>query len=38
LAISQRAVELHGGRIRAANETPHGLTIRIDLPLAAAAA
>jgi two-component system sensor histidine kinase CpxA len=34
LAISQRAVELHGGRIRAANALPHGLTVRIDLPVA----
>jgi signal transduction histidine kinase len=36
LAITQRAVELHGGKIRAANAHPHGLAIRIDLPVAAA--
>jgi signal transduction histidine kinase len=36
LAISQRAVELHGGRIRAANAQPHGLAVRIELPVAAA--
>ncbi len=35
LAISQRAVELHGGRIRAANAQPNGLAIRIELPAAA---
>jgi two-component system sensor histidine kinase CpxA len=35
LAITQRAVELHGGRIRAANAHPHGLAVRIDLPVAA---
>ena len=34
LAISQRAVELHGGRIRAANVHPHGLAVRIELPVA----
>jgi two-component system sensor histidine kinase CpxA len=34
LAISQRAVELHGGRIRAANAHPHGLAVRIELPVA----
>ena len=34
LAISQRAVELHGGRIRAANAHPNGLAVRIDLPVA----
>ncbi len=36
LAITQRAVELHGGRIRAANAKPHGLAIRIELPVATA--
>jgi len=35
LAISQRAVELHGGRIRAANAHPNGLAVRIELPVAA---
>jgi signal transduction histidine kinase len=35
LAITRRAVELHGGRVRAANAHPHGLAIRIDLPIAA---
>ena len=34
LAISQRAVALHGGRIRASNARPHGLAVRIELPLA----
>lgn len=34
LAITQRAVELHGGRIRAANAHPHGLVVRIELPVA----
>jgi two-component system sensor histidine kinase CpxA len=34
LAISQRAVELHGGRIRAANAQPSGLAVRIELPVA----
>ena len=34
LAISQRAVELHGGRIRATNASPHGLSVRIELPVA----
>jgi signal transduction histidine kinase len=34
LAITQRAVELHGGRIRAANARPHGLAVRIELPVA----
>lgn len=34
LAITQRAVELHGGRICAANAHPHGLAVRIDLPVA----
>jgi signal transduction histidine kinase len=36
LAITQRAVELHGGHIRAANAHPHGLAVRIDLPVAVA--
>jgi signal transduction histidine kinase len=35
LAIARRAVELHGGRVRAANAHPHGLAVRIDLPVAA---
>jgi signal transduction histidine kinase len=35
LAIAHRAVELHGGRISAANVRPHGLSIRIELPEAA---
>jgi signal transduction histidine kinase len=35
LAITRRAVELHGGRVRAANAHPHGLAVRIDLPVAA---
>ncbi|HTZ69996.1 MAG TPA: HAMP domain-containing sensor histidine kinase, partial [Acetobacteraceae bacterium] len=35
LAISRRAVELHGGRMRAANMQPHGLAVRIELPVAA---
>jgi signal transduction histidine kinase len=34
LAITQRAVQLHGGRIRAANVNPHGLAVRIELPIA----
>ncbi len=34
LAISQRAVQLHGGRILAANAHPHGLSVRIELPVA----
>ena len=33
LAITRRAVELHGGRVRAANAYPNGLAIRIDLPV-----
>ncbi len=35
LAITRRAVELHGGRVRAENAHPHGLAIKIDLPVAA---
>ncbi len=35
LAIARRAVELHGGRIQAANAHPHGLAVRIELPVAA---
>jgi signal transduction histidine kinase len=35
LAISQRAVELHGGRMRASNARPHGLAVRIELPAVA---
>jgi signal transduction histidine kinase len=31
LAIAQRAVELHGGRIRAGNARPHGLAVRVEL-------
>jgi two-component system sensor histidine kinase CpxA len=31
LAISRRAVELHGGRIEARNTRPHGLAVRIEL-------
>lgn len=38
LAISQRAVALHGGHIRAANVAPHGLSVRIELPVALPAA
>jgi two-component system sensor histidine kinase CpxA len=34
LAISQRTVELHGGRISASNALPHGLVVRIELPWA----
>jgi len=33
LSISQRAVELHGGRISASNVPPHGLAVRIELPV-----
>jgi two-component system sensor histidine kinase CpxA len=32
LAITRRAVELHGGRISAANTRPHGLAVRIEVP------
>lgn len=32
LAITHRAIELHGGRIEALNIRPHGLAIRIELP------
>jgi two-component system sensor histidine kinase CpxA len=35
LAITRRAVELHGGRVRAENAHPHGLAIKINLPVAA---
>ncbi len=34
LAICQRVVQLHGGRIRARNATPHGLIVEVDLPVA----
>ncbi len=34
LAITQRAVELHHGTIRATNAHPNGLEVRIELPLA----
>ena len=33
LAIAQRAVKAHGGSITAANRTPKGLSVTIDLPL-----
>jgi two-component system sensor histidine kinase CpxA len=35
LAITERAVRLHGGSIRAANRPPGGLLVEIRLPLAA---
>ncbi len=35
LAISRRTIELHGGRIAAGNIRPHGLEVRIELPLIA---
>ncbi len=38
LAIAQRAVEAHGGSIRAANLPGGGLKVEIELPLARAAA
>ncbi|MEI9983052.1 MAG: HAMP domain-containing sensor histidine kinase [Aliidongia sp.] len=37
LAISRRAVELHGGSITAGNVRPHGLAVRIQLPILDAA-
>jgi two-component system OmpR family sensor kinase len=37
LAIAQRAVDTHGGVIRAANVAEGGLRVEIELPLAAAA-
>jgi len=33
LAIAERAVTVHGGRIRAMNASPTGLIVEIDLPL-----
>ena len=33
LSIAERAVRLHGGSVRARNGQPHGLIVRIDLPL-----
>jgi len=33
LAITERAVRMHGGKVDAVNETPHGLAVRILLPL-----
>jgi two-component system sensor histidine kinase CpxA len=38
LAISRRSIELQGGRIAASNIRPHGLEVRIELPLIAAPA
>jgi two-component system sensor histidine kinase CpxA len=35
LAIAQRIVAMHGGTIAADNRRPHGLAVRIALPLAA---
>ena len=35
LAITRRAAELHRGRVWAVNLRPHGLAVRIDLPVAA---
>jgi len=35
LAICQRVIELHGGSIRAGNNEPHGLAVKIELPSAA---
>jgi two-component system sensor histidine kinase CpxA len=32
LAIAERAVRLHGGRVKAANESPAGLAVTIVLP------
>lgn len=34
LAIAQRIVAMHGGEVEARNVTPHGLQVRISLPLA----
>jgi two-component system OmpR family sensor kinase len=34
LAIAQRAIHLHGGSIRAANQSAGGLRVEIELPLA----
>lgn len=34
LAICQRVIQLHGGTIRARNNTPHGLVVTIELPSA----
>lgn len=36
LAIARRAIEAHGGTISAHNREPHGLEIRIELPLSTA--
>lgn len=38
LAICQRAVQLHGGIVRAQNGRPHGLVIEIELPVEPAVA
>ncbi|HKO90705.1 MAG TPA: ATP-binding protein, partial [Polyangiaceae bacterium] len=35
LAITERAVRLHGGTVKAANATGGGLIVSIGLPLAA---
>lgn len=32
LAITERAIRMHGGKVYAANATPHGLTVYILLP------
>jgi len=34
LAIAQRAIHLHGGSIRATNQSAGGLRVEIELPLA----
>jgi signal transduction histidine kinase len=34
LAIAQRAINLHGGSIRATNQSSGGLRVEIELPLA----
>ena len=33
LAIAKRAVQRHGGTLTAQNVEPHGLCMRIDIPL-----
>ena len=33
LAIAKRAVQRHGGTLTATNVKPHGLCMRIDIPL-----
>lgn len=32
LAIAKRAIEAHGGTIRASANSPHGLSMRVTLP------